>query len=169
MGVIRRQHAIWRQRSLLSGRLLWRTAALIPDHWCCKNSLSCFKTKELAIYNWLAGSVQKKNIKSTICVLSNLSVPAMKPAFHHCFVLFCVQAAAVFMSQRGLKLSCALVLAVRDSCPLICFRPRGGRTVAQGRFSSQGPDQHRFLWQRGGNRRGAGENTVKTVGGNLGL
>lgn len=64
-----------------------------------------------------------------------------KCQIHHCFVLVCVKAAAVFMCQQGLKLSTAPVLPTMcDSVPLICFRPRGGRAVAQGKFSQQGPD-----------------------------
>lgn len=52
------------------------------------------------------------------------------------------KAAAVFMCQQVLKLSTALaLLTMSDSVPLICFRPRGGRAVAQGEFSTQqGPD-----------------------------
>lgn len=71
---------------------------------------------------------------------SQLFIP--KCQRHHCFVLVCVKAAAVFMCQRGLKLSAALVLfTMCDSVPLVCFRPRGGRAVAQGKFSTQqGPD-----------------------------
>lgn len=41
-----------------------------------------------------------------------------------------------------------------------CFRSRGGGAVAQGRRSSQGPDQRGVLRQRGGNSRRARESTV---------
>lgn len=67
------------------------------------------------------------NIKSTIYVLSNVSLHAIQSAFQtqvsdsSLFVPVCVKAAAVFMCQQGLKLTNAPALHTMCDCAPLLF------------------------------------------------
>lgn len=70
-------------------------------------TLSCFKTKELAIYNWLAGFVPKEHKVHNLCFVQSFS-PCYEASFSSLFSSFlCPSSCSLYVSTRPEALLCS--------------------------------------------------------------
>lgn len=104
-------------------------------------------------YRGLKQPPSPRSAPQCVCVLLRRLPAALQP-FRPC-------ALPCSLSERPETRDAPLCLSPCHSRSLARCRSRGGEAGAQGRRSSQGPDRHRFLRQRGGDSGRAGESTVK--------